>query len=149
MVLVRLASRSDNAGMTCPFCDLEERPIVAGNAHAIAFRDGYPVNPGHTLVVTRRHVASNHEATDEERQAILELADDVRAALDAELHPDGYNLGINIGEAAGQTVMHLHLHVIPRFKGDVEDPTGGVRYVIPERGNYRRPGIVPRSRQRR
>ena len=109
---------------------------VASNALAFAIRDGFPVSPGHTLIVPRRLVATWFDATREEQVAMLELVDLVKAQLDAELHPDGYNIGINAGSAAGQTVMHLHLHLIPRFAGDVPDPRGGVRHVIPDRGNY-------------
>jgi diadenosine tetraphosphate (Ap4A) HIT family hydrolase len=130
---------------SCPFCDLRGRYLVAENDLAVAFRDGFPVNPGHTLIIPRRHVPTWFEATKEEQFAILELADRVRADLAAELRPDGYNLGLNVGEAAGQTVPHLHLHVIPRFKGDVDDPAGGVRFVIPARGNYRNPGFIPNT----
>jgi diadenosine tetraphosphate (Ap4A) HIT family hydrolase len=133
--------------MDCPFCQLEASRIVADNALAIAVRDGFPVSPGHTLVITRRHVASWFDATGDERAALMDLVDQVKATLDQELHPDGYNIGINIGEAAGQTVMHLHVHVIPRFAGDVDDPRGGVRFVIPARGNYQRPGHIPQARE--
>ena len=148
----------------CPFCDLSSRQVVAENALAAAFRDGFPVNPGHTLIVPRRHVPTWFDATREEQLAILELADEVKAQLDAEgvcvssrsstdpqpptpgpWFPDGYNLGLNVGRAAGQTVPHLHLHVIPRFNGDVDDPTGGVRFVIPARGNYLQPGFIPNT----
>jgi diadenosine tetraphosphate (Ap4A) HIT family hydrolase len=97
-------------------------------------------------VIPRRHVASWFDATSDERSALLALVDDVRAALEGENAPAGYNIGINVGEAAGQTVMHLHVHVIPRFAGDVDDPAGGVRFVIPGRGNYRRPGHLPRAK---
>ncbi len=127
----------------CPFCDLRGREILAENALAAAFPDGFPVNPGHTLIVPRRHVPTWFDASREEQLAILELADRVKARLDAELKPDGYNGGFNAGPAAGQTVSHLHLHLIPRFDGDVDDPTGGVRFVIPARGNYRDPGFIP------
>lgn len=124
--------------MTCPFCELVEREIVAANDLAMAFRDKYPVSEGHTLVVPRRHVGSWFDATEAERAAMIVLADRVKQVLDAQLAPAGYNLGVNVGPAAGQTVMHLHLHIIPRFAGDVDDPTGGVRHVIPGKGNYRR-----------
>jgi diadenosine tetraphosphate (Ap4A) HIT family hydrolase len=84
-------------------------------------------------------VASWFEATDEERAALNEAIDIARQAIEAAGHrPDGYNIGINVGGAAGQTVPHLHVHVIPRYRGDVEDPTGGVRHVIPSKGNYLR-----------
>jgi diadenosine tetraphosphate (Ap4A) HIT family hydrolase len=91
--------------------------------------------------VPRRLVATWFEATREEQIDMLDLLEVVKAQLDAELQPDGYNIGINAGPAAGQTVMHLHLHLIPRFHGDVPDPRGGVRHVIPGKGNY----LVPPS----
>ncbi len=134
--------------MGCPFCELDPGRVVASNALAVALWDGFPVNPGHALVITRRHVASWFDASAEERAAVMALVDELRAELDRRLAPAGYNLGVNVGEAAGQTVMHLHVHVIPRFDGDVDDPRGGVRFVIPERGNYRNPGHVPRARER-
>jgi superfamily II DNA or RNA helicase/diadenosine tetraphosphate (Ap4A) HIT family hydrolase/HKD family nuclease len=133
--------------LSCPFCELAGRDLVVENDLAAAFRDGFPVNPGHTLIVPRRHISTWFDATAQEQVAILELAAVVKTQLDAELHPDGYNLGLNAGEAAGQTVPHLHLHVIPRFRGDVDDPTGGVRFVIPTRGNYRRGGFIPTARE--
>jgi diadenosine tetraphosphate (Ap4A) HIT family hydrolase len=131
--------------MKCFLCDLDLSVLVAQNALAVAVRDSFPVNPGHTLVITRRHVASWFETAHGERVAVLGLVDEVERQLTRELSPDGFNVGFNVGEAAGQTVPHLHVHVIPRFSGDVDDPTGGVRLVVPERGNYRRPGYIPRS----
>ncbi len=133
--------------MQCPFCQLDPARIVARNALAIAVTDGFPVNPGHTLLIPLRHVASWFDATPDEQSALFALLAQVRADLDATLHPSGYNIGINVGPAAGQTVMHLHVHLIPRFDGDVDDPRGGVRFVIPSRGNYRRPGHVPQARE--
>jgi diadenosine tetraphosphate (Ap4A) HIT family hydrolase len=126
---------------------MEASRIVAEEGLAVAIRDAFPVSPGHTVVIPRRHVASWFDATPDERVALMALVDEVKAKLDAEFHPDGYNIGINVGEAAGQTVMHLHVHVIPRFAGDVDDPRGGVRFVIPARGNYRRPGHIPEPRE--
>lgn len=122
--------------MPSPFLEAPTSSWVASNTLAFALRDRFPVSPGHTLVIPHRLVATWFDATPEERLAIFELVDDVKRALDAELRPDGYNIGINAGEAAGQTVMHLHVHVIPRFRGDVDDPRGGVRHVIPGKGNY-------------
>ena len=133
--------------MPCFMCDLHGIELVAENDLAAAFRDRYPVSPGHTLVITKRHVPAWFEATREEQHALLELVEVVKNALDDELHPDGYNVGFNVGEAAGQTVAHLHVHVIPRFAGDVDDPTGGVRLAIPDKGNYRRSGFVPTSKE--
>ncbi len=132
---------------TCPFCAVASESVLAQNAHALAIRDAFPVNPGHTLVVPRRHVASWFEISAEERLAILDLIEVARDGLDRTLRPAGYNIGINIGVAAGQTVMHLHVHLIPRFSGDVDEPSGGVRFVIPQRGDYRHPGRVPRTKE--
>ena len=122
--------------MTSPFLDVPASAWVAHNTLAFAIEDRFPVSPGHTLVIPRRVVATWFEATAEERAALFELVDEVKRLLDERLRPDGYNIGINAGEAAGQTVMHLHVHVIPRFRGDVDDPRGGVRHVIPGKGNY-------------
>jgi superfamily II DNA or RNA helicase/diadenosine tetraphosphate (Ap4A) HIT family hydrolase len=111
---------------------------VASNALAFAIRDAYPVAEGHTLVITRRVVRDWFEATREEQLAVLDLVETVKRQLDEQYRPAGYNVGFNAGEAAGQTVMHLHVHVIPRYTGDMEDPRGGVRHVIPWKGNYKR-----------
>ncbi len=123
--------------MTSPFLERAESDWIASNALAFAIEDRYPVSPGHALVVPRRLIATWFEASRDERQAIFDLVDEVKRLLDAGTPPpDGYNIGINSGAAAGQTVMHLHVHVIPRYQGDVPDPTGGVRHVIPGKGNY-------------
>jgi diadenosine tetraphosphate (Ap4A) HIT family hydrolase len=120
------------------FLDVPETDWIVSNDLAFAIRDGFPVTDGHTLVITRRLVASWFDATPAERAALLDLVDQVRRRLDETHRPDGYNVGVNVGAAAGQTVPHLHLHVIPRYRGDVPDPRGGVRHVIPWKGNYRR-----------
>ena len=99
-------------------------------------RDGFPISPGHTLIVPKRHVASFFDLTPEERADLLALLDAAKADLDRELSPQGYNIGINDGAAAGQTVPHLHIHLIPRFAGDQEDPRGGIRWIIPEKADY-------------
>lgn len=118
----------------CPFCQPAE--ALLENDLAYVIRDTSPVNPGHLLVLPRHHVADWFETTAQERMAMMELIDAAKARLDAEFHPDGYNLGINVGEAAGQTVFHVHLHLIPRYRGDVANPRGGVRGVIPDKQNY-------------
>jgi diadenosine tetraphosphate (Ap4A) HIT family hydrolase len=118
------------------FLEVSESQWLCSNEHAFAFRDPHPVSPGHTLVVTRRVTEDWFSATDAERAAVLALIAEVKLTLDAELRPDGYNVGFNAGAAAGQTVMHMHVHVIPRFRGDMDDPRGGVRHVIPSKGNY-------------
>ena len=121
----------------CVFCNIESKSVVAENKLAFAIRDNFPVNPGHTLVITKRHVKTWFEATDQERKAVFELMDRLKRKLDGDLNPDGYNVGFNVGEVSGQTVLHLHVHLIPRFIGDMKDPTGGVRNVIPGKGNYK------------
>ena len=120
----------------CPFCNLPRERVLVENDLAFAFRDGYPVSEGHTLVVPRRHVASFFETTEGEQAAMLDLLRRARAELDVSLQPAGYNVGINDGVAAGQTVMHVHAHLIPRYEGDRDDPRGGVRWVIPEKADY-------------
>ena len=122
--------------MNCPFCTLPPARIAKENAHAVRIRDAYPVSPGHSLVIPKRHIGSWFEASEEERSAMLQLLDDAKLLLEAELRPDGYNIGINDGPAAGQTVPHLHMHLIPRFKGDVPDPRGGVRWVIADKAKF-------------
>lgn len=106
------------------------------NVSAIAFRDAYPVSPGHTLVIPQRHVASLFDTTPDERAAMFELLEMAKRQLQLEFSPAGYNIGINDGPAAGQTVGHLHIHLIPRYPGDRPDPRGGVRWVIPEKADY-------------
>lgn len=123
---------------TCPFCAISPDRLVFATDLVVAIRDAYPVSPGHTLVIPRRHVATFFDATPEERAAIGEAVAALKDRLDAELlpKPDGYNVGFNAGEAAGQTVMHLHVHVIPRYTGDLLNPRGGVRAVIPHKADY-------------
>ncbi len=120
----------------CPFCSLPSARVIDSSDAGVVIRDGFPVSLGHTLVIPRRHVGSFFELTDEERGELLQLLASAKAVLDDELHPSGYNIGINDGVAAGQTVPHLHIHLIPRYSGDCEDPRGGVRWVIPERADY-------------
>lgn len=120
----------------CPFCDPAPERVRAANDLALAIRDAFPISPGHTLIVPRRHVASLTEVTDEEARAIWALLGATRAGLDRTSKPDGYNVGVNDGAAAGQTVQHLHVHLIPRYAGDRPDPRGGVRWIIPEKANY-------------
>lgn len=122
--------------MTSPFLARPAAEHVAGNALAFAIRDAFPVSPGHTLVVTRRLIPTWFEASADEQVALIELVNRVKAALDQSHRPDGYNVGFNAGEAAGQTVAHLHVHVIPRYRGDRPDPRGGVRWVLPDRADY-------------
>ncbi len=123
-------------GYACPFCTPDAAQAVCANDLAFAFLDGFPVTPGHTLIVPRRHVSSFFEATKEEQAALFDLVAQMRERLLAERSPDGFNIGINDGAAAGQTVMHLHIHLIPRYAGDTEDPRGGVRWIMPVKAPY-------------
>lgn len=122
--------------MSCPFCAMPPERIVQASSLAFAVLDGYPVSEGHTLIIPRRHVPSFFDLTAEERTEILALLDWCRSDLVAQRKPDGFNIGINDGAAAGQTVMHLHVHLIPRYAGDKADPRGGVRWIFPERADY-------------
>jgi diadenosine tetraphosphate (Ap4A) HIT family hydrolase len=120
----------------CLFCAIPREQILIDGPIAVAARDSYPVSKGHTLIIPRRHVASFFETTEEERLAMMKLLDEMKTRLDLEHKPDGYNIGINGGAAAGQTVMHLHIHLIPRYSGDRDDPRGGIRWVLPDRAAY-------------
>ncbi len=120
----------------CPFCAPDPGRLIFETDAVRGLWDAFPVSPGHALVVPRRHVATWFEATDAEQLALLAGIDRTRAAIEAAHRPDGFTIGINVGEAAGQTVFHLHVHVIPRYRGDVRDPRGGVRHVIPGKGVY-------------
>lgn len=122
--------------MSCPFCAAEIPGVILANDHAVAVYDGFPVTPGHSLIIPRRHMASFFEASREERTALLDLLEEMRTLLQMEHNPDGFNIGINDGAAAGQTVMHLHIHLIPRYAGDTDDPRGGVRWIMPEKAPY-------------
>lgn len=122
--------------LPCPFCNLAPARIAASNPYGVVVRDGYPVSPGHTLIIPRRHIGSFFELEQEERDALLMLLDNAKTRLDDDLHPAGYNVGINDGPAAGQTIPHLHIHLIPRYSGDQLDPRGGIRWVLPDKADY-------------
>lgn len=122
----------------CLFCDRimsRSEPLVS-HALAVAFEDAYPVSPGHMLIVSRRHVQRFRDLTDEERRAMWDLVPAVCDRIEKAHAPDAYNIGLNDGAAAGQTMSHLHLHVIPRYAADVGDPRGGIRWVLPKRAAY-------------
>ncbi len=120
----------------CPFCAITQDKYVEETALVYAKRDIYPVSPGHTLIIPKRHFATFFEATQQERLELISTLEKAKQALQAEFNPDGFNIGINEGKAGGQTVMHLHIHLIPRYTGDMDDPQGGVRGCIPERQKY-------------
>ena len=120
----------------CPFCRLEQSRILLENDFAAALPDGFPIADGHTLVVPKRHVASLFDLSKDEQAAVWALVALVRTKLMAQVKPDGFNVGVNDGAAAGQTVMHAHVHVIPRRQGDSDDPRGGVRWILPKKAQY-------------
>jgi diadenosine tetraphosphate (Ap4A) HIT family hydrolase len=113
--------------------------------YAFVVDDAFPVSPGHTLVVLRRHTADFFDLTREETASLLQLLWRARIRLDSSLKPSGYNIGVNVGQAAGQTVMHVHVHLIPRYVGDTPNPIGGVRNVIPGKGGYEVSGVCGES----
>jgi len=121
---------------TCPFCFFERKRLRIETEHALAISDAYPVTEGHTLIIPTRHVISIYELTLTEQGLIWALVSEVRQRLLTDLKPDGFNIGLNDGLAAGQTVMHAHVHVIPRWNGDVPDPRGGIRWVIADKATY-------------
>jgi len=120
----------------CPFCDPARGSVFWRGRLVLGLWDSFPVSPGHALLVTRRHVADWFSASSDERRALIDDLEVARAVIQAGHSPDGFNIGINIGAAAGQTVPHLHVHLIPRYAGDVDDPRGGVRHVLPALANY-------------
>lgn len=123
--------------MPCPFCErLALGQYDRSSDLAVAFEDAYPVTPGHTLVIPRRHEPDFFALSLEEQAAVLELARLIQADLRGPGADGGINVGLNIGAAAGQTVWHAHLHLIPRSHGDVDDPRGGVRWVVPSKAAY-------------
>ena len=118
----------------CIFCKHENK--IAENETAYARLDGFPVSNGHTLIIPKRHVKTYFDLTDDEIKDIFSLAKEVKFFIDNTYKPDGYNIGFNVNEAGGQTVEHCHMHIIPRYKGDVENPRGGVRNVISNKADY-------------
>ena len=118
----------------CIFCDIKN--YILENELAYAIFDRYPVNKGHMLFIPKRHVKNFFDITNEERESIFKLIDEGKKLLDEKYSPNGYNIGINCGEEAGQTIMHAHVHLIPRYKRDIENPRGGVRGVIPNKMKY-------------
>ena len=124
----------------CVFCEILTTDflsrVVAKNEFAIALSDGFPISNGHTLLIPKRHIQSFFDLDDVERVAIVQLLEIAKKNLDQEYSPDAYNIGINDGIAAGQTVPHLHIHLIPRYNGDVEDPRGGIRWIVPDKADY-------------
>jgi diadenosine tetraphosphate (Ap4A) HIT family hydrolase len=126
-----------SANENCPFCNPDsERELLLESATAYALLDKFPVNPGHTLIIPKRHTANYFDLSFKEQSACWFMVNKAKEVLQNRFNPDGFNVGININESAGQTVSHVHIHIIPRFSGDVDEPRGGVRGVIPEKRNY-------------
>jgi diadenosine tetraphosphate (Ap4A) HIT family hydrolase len=124
---------------SCLFCEPSDDEVILCNHHCYVRYDRFPVNPGHFLIIPFRHVADFFDLSQLETTATLELLSQAKVLLDAEYKADGYNIGVNVGPIAGQTVSHVHIHLIPRYAGDVDDPRGGVRGVIPEKRIYPNP----------
>ena len=124
-----------NENKTCPFCNVEREKILETEM-SFAIYDGFPVNEGHALIIPKRHTANYFDLSLEEQKDCIELLNRVKLIVQEKYNPDGFNVGININEAAGQTVPHVHIHLIPRYEEDVEEPRGGVRGVVPRKRNY-------------
>ncbi len=123
--------------MNCPFCHIgPDRNIIHENDWCTAIYDIYPVSPGHALIIPKIHCSNYFDLNAAEQHACWETVNTVKEIISNHYQPDGFNIGINIGESAGQTIGHVHIHLIPRYKGDMENPRGGVRGVIPERQKY-------------
>lgn len=121
----------------CPFCNPEaERELLAESAMAFAILDKFPVSDGHSLIIPKRHVENYFDLTFKEQSACWFMLDFVKPILEKRFSPNGFNIGVNAGAAAGQTIPHVHIHLIPRYDGDVAEPRGGVRGVIPNKRNY-------------
>lgn len=125
---------------SCLFCQIARQEkkveIIAKFEHCYAIKDQYPVSKGHVLIIPFEHTENWFTAKEEVRLDIINALSQIKKQLDAEYHPDGYNIGANCGPMAGQTIMHLHMHLIPRYKDDMDDPRGGVRGVIPSKQKY-------------
>lgn len=122
--------------MNCQFCNPHMEKIVMKNDLCYAMWDQFPVNNGHLLIIPFRHTENYFTLTFDEKSAILMIIDKSKEIIDKKFKPAGYNIGFNVGKAAGQTIMHCHCHLIPRYLGDVSEPRGGVRGVIPEKRDY-------------
>src|SRR5437868_5186983 len=122
---------SNSHAIDCPFCSMPAERIRETSEHGFVVDDAFPVADGHTIIISRRHVSDFFELTEAEVLSLIALLRTARERLTQLFAPTGYNIGVNVGEAAGQTVFHVHIHLIPRYRGDVPDPTGGVRNVMP------------------
>jgi diadenosine tetraphosphate (Ap4A) HIT family hydrolase len=122
--------------MLCIFCNLPLQRVWFEEKNVLVFRDAYPISNGHSLIIPKRHVQSIFELNEDEIRDVFLALKKAKNEIHSNLKPDGFNVGINDGVAAGQTVMHLHIHLIPRFLGDIDDPRGGVRWIFPDKAKY-------------
>lgn len=121
----------------CPFCNPDsEREIIVESATAYALFDKFPVNKGHALIIPKKHCANYFDLTFKEQSACWFILNTAREIIQSKFNPDGFNIGVNINESAGQTIPHVHIHLIPRYDGDIENPKGGIRGVIPSKKDY-------------
>lgn len=120
----------------CPFCNLPQERILLETETTLAFFDAYPVTEGHTLVIPKRHMASIFELYPKELTMLWAQVATIRRLLVEKYNPDAFNIGVNDGFAAGQTVPHAHIHVVPRRNGDTTDPRGGIRWIMPDKAKY-------------
>jgi diadenosine tetraphosphate (Ap4A) HIT family hydrolase len=123
----------------CLFCDRtnsKEHKIILENDFCFARWDNFPVSRGHAEIVPKSHINSFFDLSNDQLIQLYSLLREAKEVVQKEYNPDGYNIGINEGEAAGRTIHHLHIHLIPRYRGDIENPRGGIRNVIPNKGRY-------------
>jgi|AntRauTorcE11898_2_1112593.scaffolds.fasta_scaffold01057_3 diadenosine tetraphosphate (Ap4A) HIT family hydrolase len=130
-------TRLNHAANNCPFCSPDKSlKLLTESAQAFAVFDNFPVSQGHSLVIVKRHIADYFSLNSNQQMGLWLMVSRVKKLLQQKYHPDGYNVGFNVNEDAGQSIFHTHIHIIPRYKGDMKNPKGGVRHVIPEKGNY-------------
>ncbi len=122
--------------MMNPFKNIPNDRVIAENSLFIIIRDIYPVSPGHTLIISKRETNDYFSLNSDEKTQLINAIDIAKENIELEYKPDGYNIGMNCGEHAGQTVFHFHCHVIPRYIGDMENPRGGVRHTVAGKGYY-------------
>ncbi len=120
----------------CPFCSSLDSRVFLENDLSLAILDGFPISEGHSLIIPKRHVSSIFQIEKKELLSLFNLLADAKNKLTEQFNPDGFNIGINDNEAAGQTINHLHIHLIPRYIGDQADPRGGIRWIFPDKAKY-------------
>jgi diadenosine tetraphosphate (Ap4A) HIT family hydrolase len=120
----------------CPFCLIDQSMVLKETNLTLIIPDKFPVSPGHSLIILKRHAESFFCTSEKEKKALYDSLSLAKFSIEKNKKPDGYNIGINDGESAGQTINHLHIHLIPRYKGDSKDPRGGIRWIIPDKAPY-------------